>query len=372
MKQKPITLLQVYMFIAQFLFSTTVGFYLSSLVKIAGFSIWISILAGSMIGIGIIYLSYKLCMRRPERFLAYYGREIIGKWVHYPLMTLVIIFNLFTSALVFRQLIIFLVQNYLLETPYWAIALLFGLCISQGVRSGAATLFRSAQGLFWLSMLSSFSFPLFTSTQMHTEMAIGFLTNFDLSGTWKSTLTITSLFSELTFIIYIFPYVNQEKKMMKPIIWGVISGALITLVNVVSSILLFGTELTGNLSYPALEIIRFIRGSAFFENMDPLFIVFWLYSMFFKISMFLLTSVMGLAQMLGLKDHKPFAYTMTAAMIFIALYMNANSAQLSDLTTHAAPAASLFPSFVPVIYLIVDSIRSRRKGKQKTKKKAKA
>ncbi|MCM3782482.1 spore germination protein [Neobacillus mesonae] len=362
MKRK-ITLMQVYMFFAQFLFSTTIGFFINPIVKNAGFSSWISILAGTVMGFFISYLCYKLSIRRPDRFLGQYGKDILGKWLHYPLFAFVIFINLFIAAFVLRQLVAFLVQNYLIETPFWALTLLFGLCVSQGVRADSLTLFRSAQGLFLFSILSALSFPLFVTPQLHFDMSIAFITNINLTGAWNGAIIIASLFSEAGFIIYIFPYVQKEKEVMKPLVWALVTAAIITLANVVTAILLFGPELTGNLKFPALEIIRYIRANAFFENLDPLFIVFWLYSMFFKISMFLLISVMGLTHMLNLKDHRPFSYIMSAVMIFMTTFMNLNAAQLDEITSEVEASFLLFSSCVPIIYLVVDLLRSAVRGK---------
>ncbi|MDF9839050.1 MULTISPECIES: GerAB/ArcD/ProY family transporter [unclassified Paenibacillus] len=359
---RSITLTQLYMFFAQFLFSTTIGFFLSPLVREAGFTVWVSILLGTGIGLLITYFSYLLSIRRPERFLGQYGREILGRWIHYPLFTATIFVNMFIAAFILRQLVAFLVQNYLLGTPFWAIALLFGICISQGVRAGAPTMFRSAQGLFLISIVSAVSFPLFVTSQLNYDMAIAFITNLDLPGSWNGAVMIASLFSEAAFIVYIFPLIQKEKAAMKPVIWASLTAAVITIANMMTSVLLFGVELTGNFQYPALEIVRYIHSSAIFENLDPLFIVFWLYSMFFKIAMFLLIAVMGLTHMIGLKDHKPFSYLMTAAMIFMTVYMNLNSAQLDEITSRVEASFLLFPTCVPIIYLVVDSIRSSIRG----------
>ncbi|SET15461.1 GerAB/ArcD/ProY family transporter [Paenibacillus sp. NFR01] len=359
---RSITLVQVYMFFAQFLFSTTIVFFLSPLVRSAGFSAWVSIVAGTLIGLLISYWTYVLCMRRPDRYLGQYGGEILGRWLHYPLFCVYIFINLFIAAFVLRQLIGFLVQNYLIGTPFWPIALLFGICVSQGVRAGAPTLFRCAQGLFFFSILSALSYPLFVAPQLKLDMAIAFLTDIHLPGAWDGAVVIASLFSETTFIAYVFPLIQKQDKVMKPVFWASFTAVGITLVNVITAILLFGPELTANLQFPALEIVRFIHASAFFENLDPLFIVFWLYSMFFKTSMFLLIAVMSMTHLLGLNDHKPFSFMMSAAMVFMAVFMNINSAQLLEITGQAEAAFLLVSTCLPLIYLVVDTLRNSFKS----------
>ncbi|KGT72727.1 hypothetical protein MA20_48565, partial [Bradyrhizobium japonicum] len=132
-----------------------------------------------------------------------------------------------------------------------------------------------------------------------------------------------------------------------------------TLAVLIPTILLFGPDLTANLTYPALELIRYVRTGAFLENLDPLLLVFWLYSMFLKISLFLLIAVLGLTHTFGLKDHKPFSNLMAATMVGLSLYMFQSTAKLVEITSHGETAFLLFSDLVPALYLLVDWLRSR-------------
>ncbi|BFT72438.1 hypothetical protein PAENIP36_38800 [Paenibacillus sp. P36] len=83
----------------------------------------------------------------------------------------------------------------------------------------------------------------------------------------------------------------------------------------ISTILLFGPELTENLSSPTLEVIRYTRLGSFLENLDPLLLVFWINSMFLKVSLFLYVAVSSVTHTFGLKDHKPFTYATATFMV---------------------------------------------------------
>ncbi|BBH22763.1 germination protein [Paenibacillus baekrokdamisoli] len=359
-----ITQLQLYMLFSQFLFSTIIGFLISALVRNAGFMVWVSVILGSVCGCTITYLAYRLSLRRSTRSFGQYGHEILGKWIHYPLITLLICANMFTAAFILRQLVDFIVQNYLPKTPDWAVAAIFGLCIVQSVRSGPVMIFRSAQGLFFFSIISVLVFPLFTAREVNVDMAVAFVTNFDLGGTWNGILIITALFGEMGFIIYFFPYFVQPEKIMRSLVWAAFTAVIITLAVIITTILLFGPELTATLASPALELVRYIRAGAFLENLDPLLIVFWLFSIFLKISLFLLVSVLGLTHTLGLKDHKPFAYLMGMTMVCLSLFMFKSAAIVERITNYSETTILLITCTVPVLYLLVDIIRSPRKKEE--------
>ncbi|MDB4866056.1 MAG: hypothetical protein JWR03_389 [Cohnella sp.] len=356
-----ITQLQVYMLFSQFIYSTLIGFFISPLVKEARYMVWVSVILGAAIGLFIAYLSYRLCIRRPDRALGQYGHEIIGRWFHYPVVAAVIFINLFASALIMRQLVDFIVLNFLPETPDWAVAALFGICIARGVRSGPVTVFRGAQGLFLLSVAAVLSFPLFITREVNTGMAVAFLTNFEPKGMWNGTVMIAGLFAEMTFIVYFFPYITKQEKMMKSLSWAAVTAVTVALANLIPTVLLFGPELTANLTYPTLEVIRYIRAGTFLENLDPLLIIFWLYSMFLKISIFLLTCVLAFTHTAGLRNHKPFSYMMAATMVVFSMYMFPSSAEVDNITTHSETAFLLLTSMVPVLYLLVDWLRSLAK-----------
>jgi spore germination protein KB len=356
-----ITNLQIYMFFSQFLFSTTIGFFVAPLVSTAGYMVWVSLVLGCALGIFITYLSYRLSIIRPHVSLGQYGQEILWKWIHYPLIYIVIIVNLYLAAFILRQITDFIVQNFLPGTPEWAIATLFGVCIAQGVRSGVVTIFRSAQGLFLISIVSVIAFPLFASQQIKFDMAIAFVTNVNLPGAWDGAMIIASLWGEMSFIIYFFPYILHPEKLMKPLRWAAYTAVVVTLVDILAVLFLFGPELTSNTSYPVLELIRYIRVGSFLENLDPLLVVFWIYSMFLKIALFLLVTVTVLTHSLRLKDHKPLTNLMAATMIFLSLYMFKDAAQVEQSMYTSETALLFFTCMIPALYLLVDGLRSSRK-----------
>ncbi|GIP40496.1 germination protein BB [Paenibacillus sp. J31TS4] len=359
-----ITNLQVYMLFSQILFSTTIGFFVSPLVGEAKYMVWVSVILGCLLGLLLAYAAHRLSMRRPNQLFWRYGRDILGKWVHVPLMLFVVLVNLFAAAFILRQLIDFLVQIYLPGTPDWAVAALFGLCVAQAVRAGPLTFFRSGQGLFFFSIAAALTIPLFVTSSIERDMLIAFVTNVDLPGTWNGAITIAGLIGELAYLVYFYPYLAKPgKNTMRALVWAGITASCVILANFIPTILLFGPQLTMSLTYPTLELIRYLRAGAFLENLDPLLIVFWLSSIFFKIGFFLLIAVQGLTHLLGLNDHKPFSYSMAAFMVFLSLIMLKSTAEIIEVMAHGEAAFLMFLGLIPVLYLAVDSLRSFRRNK---------
>jgi spore germination protein KB len=351
---------QIYMLFSHFLFTTTLGFFASTLVKNGRYTAWLPFLLGSAIGIVITYFAYKLAIKRPTQFLGSYGKEILGKWVHYPLTIIMIFSFMFAAASVLRQLQDFMIEVYLPATPGWAVSAMFGICLAYAVRSGVGTIFRSSQGIFFLSVAGVLIVPFFVHKEFNYHMAIALFNHFEMKGIWNGTYMVTALYAEMTFITFLFPYFTCQNKTMRSLIWAVITSVIIVLTNLISMILVFGPDLTANLQYPQLELIRFIRAAATLENLDPVLIAIWLSSLFIKISLFLYIAIICLTHTFSLKDHKPFSLFMTVIMVGVSLYMVRSKPEFDDLYQHGEFTYLLLIDLVPIVYFVVDQIRSSR------------
>lgn len=359
---------QIYMLYSQYLYTTTLGFIIPLLMKTAQYMAWVSLLAGAVIGLLMTYGAYRLASKRPERNFAGYGGELVGRWLHYPLMFLMLFAILFVAAFIMRELLDLILQIYLQDTPSWAIAFLFGCTFVYVVRSGVGTIFRAAQGFFFISVVWIFVVPPFVFKELNFNMAVAFVNHFDAAGVWGGTYFMAAQFGEMAFIVFLFPYFAKKGKTMKSLCWATVTSVIIVLTGLISTILLFGPSLAGNLTYPELEMIRYIPPGGFFENLDPLIIAIWLSSLFVKISLLLFISVIGLTQTFGLKDHKPFSLSMTAMMVGLSLLMVRTAPELDHLATHGFVSFLIFVELIPLLYWAADWIGTwsgRRKARGK-------
>ncbi|NHN29696.1 GerAB/ArcD/ProY family transporter [Paenibacillus agricola] len=351
---------QIFMLFSHFLFTTTLGFFTSTLVRNASYTTWLSLLLGAAGGLVITYLSFRLAIRRPTQFIGNYGKDILGKWLHYPLIFTMFFSFLFSAATVLRQLQEFIIEVYLPTTPGWAVSVLFGICLAYAVRSGVETIFLSSQGIFYLSAAGALIVPFFVFQELNFPRAIAMLNHYDLKGIWSGTYITTALYSEMAFIPFLFPYFMNHKKTMKSLGWASVTSVFIILTNLIPAILVFGPDLTANLPYPQLELIRNIRAGSTFENLDPVLIAIWVSSLFIKVCLFIYVAVSGLTHTFSLKDHKPFSFSMTAIVIGLSLYMVRSSSEFEELFSHGEITFLLITGMIPIIYLLVDLIRSSR------------
>lgn len=361
--KEKITPTQLYMLFSQYLFTTILGFRQGSLVEEAGFGVWVSLLVGSFGGLILTYCSYRLAIRRPTRFFGHYGKEIIGKWLHYPLVLTMIFSFLYSAAFVLREMQDFMVEVFLPDTPDWAVTAIFSICVAYAVRSGIQTIFRCAQGIFFVTLFGMLLIPIFVMGEMNQDMAIAFLNHFQKEGIGNASYFVAALYGQMGFILFLLPFFSHPHKTMKSLGWASFTSIIIILSNLIPTILIFGPELTSNLIYPELELIRYIRAGYFLENLDPVLIAIWLTSLFIKISLFLYVAVLALTHTFGLHDHRPLSLSMTAIMVGLSLYMVKTGADLAHLLVHGEVTFLIVTESIPILYLLVDGVRSRlRKG----------
>ncbi|MBS4224216.1 GerAB/ArcD/ProY family transporter [Lederbergia citrea] len=353
-----VTQLQLYMLFSQFLFTSMIGYLINKLVHISNYMTWLALLLGSVGGLTITYLAYRLAIKRPTQFFVHYGKEIVGKWVHYPLVMIIIFSFVLNAAVILRSLTEFIIEIYLPKTPDWAIVTLFGICTAYAVRFGIQSIFRSAQGIFFASITGILVIPLLLGNQMNFSIASALITHFNVKEIWNGSYFVISIFGEMSLIVFLFPYFERSHKTFKSLVWASVTSVFIILSNVIPMILIFGTSLISNLTYPELELTRFINVGTFFRNFDALLITSWMVSIFIKVSLLLYVAAIGLAHVFSLKSHKPFSLSITALMIGLSLYMAGSVTELNELINHGLLTLMIFAELIPVIYLVVDKMRS--------------
>lgn len=155
MKTKQISQNQLFLFMILYFYSTLVGFSAAQLIQSSQYdSLLVLCISGVAGGIYTIFI-IKLANRRPNEFFVHYGSEIFPKWIHILFTGFYFFTFLHISAFILREYEDFIVQTYLSETPNWAVGAILGMVVAITARLGIQTIFRTAQGLFFLILIAS-------------------------------------------------------------------------------------------------------------------------------------------------------------------------------------------------------------------------
>lgn len=359
-----ITQKQVLKFFTLHLIATVVAFLTGRMLQIGGFSAPTGVIFGSIIALVITLLTVKFAQRRPEQHFACYGADIVSRWVHYPLIMIVVAVNLIIIVLDLWNIQDFLLQFYLLDTPPFIVIILCGLCIAYTARFGVKSVFRAAEGLFYISMLSFIIIPFLVQSNVEWFMIEGFVKQIDFVRTTSEGYYIGSIFGETALIIYVFPYLSKQERTGRTIWFLIPLTMLFVLVHLISIILVIGPDLAANLNYPELEMIRLIRSGSYLETLDPIIICLWLISIFIKMSFMLLITSQIISKIFNLKYDESIVYPLAIFVGVGAIHFAKSPLQFIIFNNPMLITSFYIIECIPLFYYIVDIIRGKGKNEQ--------
>jgi spore germination protein KB len=352
-----ITQLQLRLMFILYHFSTTTGFLIGPISSSAGYQGWLALLLAAIGGMLITFISFTLAKRKESEFIVHYGKELIGRVPNIIIMIVISFFFIHLASLVLRELADFMVQIYLPTTPEWVIASLFGFVVSIAVRSGLEAILRCASGFFFIIFAIAGITPFLIVKELNTDRVIAFITHINPGSLFHESYPFIPWFGETFLILFIFPWIANSRKTFRSLTWGMVISLLFIETNLVLCHLLFGSKFSGELAYPVLEMIRFIRIGDFLENWDPIIVAIWLSSLFIKISVLLYISTLMISQLLKLKDSRPLSFSLGAIMVALAMHMSKNIIELNHFLLKIWPTFALCIECSPLIYLVASIIK---------------
>ncbi|MEK4252129.1 GerAB/ArcD/ProY family transporter [Paenibacillus sp. FSL W7-1287] len=360
MTTKVVTQKQIYKYFTIHIITTIIMFMIGIVLQQSGFSAPLGVLIGACIGIVITFLSIAFAKRRPDAFFVHYGADIVTRWLHYPLMAFIIMTNLLLVAINLWEIQDLLLQFYLTGTPSWIILGLCGLCISYMARYGIKSMFRAAEGMFYLSMITFIIIPYLVHSNMEWFLARGFATIASVKEAWPTAYHLGSIFGEASLILYIYPYISQATYTRKTTIRFTTLAALMVICHLIPILIVLGPDLAQNLNYPELDIIRLIKSGSYLETLDPIIIALWLVSIFIKLSFILFVISHMLSRILKLKYSKPLIYPICAFIIVSTICLAQSHTQFFSMHNGGVSTCVYISQLIPLLYYVIDVMRNRR------------
>jgi spore germination protein KB len=352
---------QLIMLYALIIYGGCVGFVLTGMTQAAGYVGWLTFILGWAGSLLIVLMVLKIAALQPDNFITRFGGQLIGRWPHLFIMAFNLYHILHLAATIMRELCDFIIQTYLQVTPAWAISSLFGLCTILAVRSGIETIFRCAEGFFFIVIGTVLVTPFLLTANYNWAIAGAFLHHWELSSIRTGTITAISLFADSMLVLYFYPHLQNKEKTFRSLALGSGIALVLIVMTLVICILNFGVHLTAHMSYPTLEMMRMIRVGDFLDNMDPFLIAIWMSSLFLKISLYLHVLVAAAGQLMGLKHSKPLAFSIGAIMIGLSGNIAISSVEVQDFLRKGYPAMTYLVESTLLLYLAGYWWQSRKK-----------
>jgi spore germination protein KB len=357
---------QLVMLLVLFEFTATISFVMGPLSAAASYEAWISLILAGICALGIAWIAYILANRRPQQFFAQYGSNIVGRWLHIPLTLVLIFYFIHSAAITLREFCDFMVQEYYPQTPDWAIAATIGLCVAVGLRIGVEAIFRCAQGFFFIILTSIIVVPFFINKEMDFNMMSAFIKHHDWREILRGTYLVGPMFGASFAILVFFPYIQHTAKTLRSLAVATGIAILCVLTHLIPAIMLYTPRGVADLTYPDLELIRYIRLGDFLENLDPILVATWSSGIFLTISLDMFCAIFVFSHLLKISDYKPLAVSSTAIVVIMSITMSQSSTGLEMYMKHAGiPFSYICQLVIPLFYLTVDTIRRKFAGANK-------
>lgn len=329
-------------------------------VKFAKQDAWLSLLAATLVAVGIALLTVNLSLRFPEKTLFVYPEEIVGKVAGKIVSGLYVLYYLHLGSAVVREFVFFLAAAIMPKTPIIIFSIILIIVASYAVRNGLEVLSRFNQLFIPVTGLLVIAFLLSTKDMKPTRLLPVFDTG--LTQVLKGSIFPAMWMGEIVTIAVIIPYLNKPKQAYHVAVIATLLNSFFLTASFLEVLLIFGPHLTGDWLYPTFNVMRVISYTHILERFESIVLVLWLLGGFVKIGVYYYAAVLGSAQWLGLRDYKPLVAPVGVILVALAsLLYGGNIVDLEHFFAYAWIPFDLavFEAGIPLALLCVALVRGK-------------
>lgn len=331
----------------------------STLATFAKNNAWISSIVGLIIGLLFILLYVKISTVYPDKTFVEINRIVFGRWIG-NLSSILFLFPIFVmTAGNLREIGDFFTTQVMIETPIHAIHLLILVAAIYVIRRGLEVMARTCEIFFpWtgasLIILILFLIPEMEIKNLDPNFAKGIG---PILGAVYPYLCLP--FNQLVVFLMILPYVNNVSKGRKGYFIGGIIGGLGIIVITVMCLAVLGVDFTGRNLYPTYVLGKMISIGDFFERIEILVAISWVFSIFFKLIVNMFVLLFGISQILKMNDFKPLIFLSGFLLMVYSLVNYPNIIYFKETVLIWIPFAMTFFFLLPLLVYIVAFIKTK-------------
>lgn len=363
--KKKINPLQFMFLIILFTMGSAVLFLPSILAGAAKQDAWISAVIGTLFAVVLVLFYNKLYQRCPEKGYIDCVTFVLGKWVGRAVITITLFYFFILATILLWDIGNFLVTQIMDETPLEVIIIIFTLIVIYGVRMGIENLARTAEVFIpWIFLLAFVSI-LFLLPEIELDNALPLLGGGMKPVLHGSNSMLVFPYLELLVFLMIASNVNQQEKVKKFLILGVVIGGSMLVAVTTYSILVLGAEVTANSLFPVYILGKKISIGGFLERIEVIIAIIWFISIYFKLAITFYFIVNGISQMAKLKDYRTMTFPVGILLVVMTPIMIPSTLYLQGFDIEVfTPLSYIVGLFFPGLVLIVSLIKARRLKQQ--------
>lgn len=308
------------------LFSLIVLFELGSAIlldvaKDAKKDAWITLLLGTILGIGIYFLYYTLHRFYPDLPFTLYIQKIWGPHIGWIIGILYIVYFINIAGRVLRDFTELLIITAYPYTSIFIIGILMMSSISYGISKNLQVMgrvsFLCLTGVGIVVLIIIFGEAFSGLIDIRRNLPI-------LENGWKpifKTLskTITTPFGELIAFTMLFPFVDKKVRTLKTGIFAIIvSGGYLAFSSILHLAVL-GESIAFHSTFPVLSAVSFINIANFFTRITALVVIAMVLLGFIKISIFFYCAVLGTSHLFKIKNKNTLIIPISILILYSSI-----------------------------------------------------
>jgi spore germination protein KB len=361
MKKETISSLQLFYILMGFEFGTAIILGIGSAAKQ---DVWIVILVASVTSLVLMSIYIKLSSFYPNYTLVQMLRELLGKFLAYPIIVIYIVYFIYIAGRVSRDFGELMVSTILVETPIVVVIGSLMVLLIYCLRGGIETFGRMGEVVFPLFMFSLVIIWILLVTVKSFNIAnltpiLGNGLKPILKEVFPNTLTFP--FGESFVILMFIPFLNNKKNAGKIGFAVILIGGFLLSINSVLILSVLGPEIYEKDFFPLLSATRLVSIADFLERFDAIIILMMISGVFFKVGMFTFGAAVGISQLFNMKNTKSILLALGTILIPLSLLIGSDFISFLEIgfeiiTTYVHPVVQII---IPFVLLCIGYIRKK-------------
>lgn len=265
--------------------TTFLGIGIFDIIKAAGVDAYLSVFVGSVVGIILFLLFLYIANYEPELSICEKTKKLFGPIFGTILNILLCISAFILGTTVFYNLINFTVSQFLSETPFTVIGIVFAFIIAFINIKGIETLSRTSLVLISINVILFLVcifgiFPTFELENLKPFLANG------LSNPLKGMIYMLALNVVPIFLLLIIPKnsIEDKKHYNKYLFVAYLFGCLVMITAILLTVGSLGIYLASYYQYPEYMVLKRIDIFDFIDRIENLIILQWFFGAFISMS----------------------------------------------------------------------------------------
>ncbi len=326
----------------------------------SGHDSWISAILGGLAGLCIAWIYVKLCSAFPQKSIIHIAQTLLGTWAGKVVGILYTWYAFELGSYVLRNFEDLTVTVLLPRTPVAVISLIMIAVASWAAYQGIEVICRCALILVVIVIVQITLFTVLVIPEMDPG---NLLPIFETS--WRTVFDgaaqiATFPLGETVLFVMIIPFINRIGKTKKTVLTVVGAAGFVLMNTHFINILVLG-ELSNKQVFPSYTTAMYISVGDFFERIEPLVFIIWMYGEFMKLTVCLFAASLALAQTIGSRNYRVFILPLGLALVELSMFLHPSQLDVIEFQKHVWPWLSMpFQWAIPLLLLFCSFIRRSR------------